>query len=64
MVRHSVRKRFPWPERALAELPRLAPGRSLRGLARELQRRGLVRELPDASVVRRALAGLQEGKRS
>jgi hypothetical protein len=56
MVRHHVRKRFPWPERALAELPRLAPGRSLREIARALHERGLVRALPDPSVVRRALA--------
>lgn len=60
MVRHSVRKRFPWPARALAQLPELAPGRSLRQLARELKRRGLVREIPDAAVVRRALCALEQ----
>lgn len=62
MVRHSVRKRFPWPAPALAELPKLAEeGRSLREVARELHARGLLREVPDAAVVRRAMAGLKEG---
>ena len=59
MVRHRVRKRFPWSARHLAQLAQLAAqGRSYRELARELHARGLVRELPDAAVVRRAvLAG-------
>lgn len=56
MVRHRVRKRFPWPARALAQLPQLAArAHSYRELARELHARGLVRELPDAAVVRRAV---------
>jgi len=63
VVRHSVRKRFPWPAPALAELPRLAEqGKSLREIARELQARGLVDQKPDASVVRRALSGLGGGR--
>jgi len=64
MVRHQVRKRFPWPSEALAQLPELArEGKSLREIARELEARGLVDAKPDASVVRRALAGLSGGAR-
>jgi hypothetical protein len=55
MVRHKIHYRFPWSPAALEALPKLAKGRSLRQLARELKARKLVDQVVDAATVRRAL---------
>jgi hypothetical protein len=66
MVRHRVRKRFPWSTSALEQLAQLGgqkrcqprrclEGPSYRQLARQLTQPGLLKEKPDAATVRRAL---------